>query len=105
MPASTACLNRFVPAARKKANVEDNMLTLQGMERLKSLGKDPNLAKHARDDTAQFMNVLTTQQETFLDNAVDVVDGTYMSQLKNKCGSRQAPDRSKATDGTRDNCT
>ena len=28
MPASTVWLNRLVPAARKKANVSDNMLTL-----------------------------------------------------------------------------
>jgi len=82
MPASTSWLNRFLPAARKKANVEDNMLTLQVMERLKSLGKDPELAKHARDDSAQFLSVLTNQQEAFVENAVEVIDSTYMSQLE-----------------------
>lgn len=82
MPASTEWLNRFLPAARRKANVEDNMLTLQVMERLKSLGKDPDLAKHARDDAAQFLNVLTTQQEAFVENAVEVIDSTYMTQLE-----------------------
>jgi len=80
LPASTAWLNKLIPAARTKANVEDNMLTPQVMERLKSLGKDPNLAKHARDDTAQFLSVLTTQREAFIENAVEVIDSTYMSQ-------------------------
>lgn len=82
MPVSTEWLNRFLPAARRKANVEENMLTLQVMERLKSLGKDPDLAKHARDDSAQFLNVLTTQQEAFVENAVEVIDSTYMTQLE-----------------------
>ena len=52
------------------------------MVRLKSLGKDPNLAKHARDDAAQVLNVLTTQQEAFVDTAVDGIDTTFMSQLE-----------------------
>ncbi len=82
MPASTEWLNRFLPAARRKANVEENMLTLQVMERLRSLGKDPDLAKHARDDSAQFLSVLTTQQEAFVENAVEVIDSTYMTQLE-----------------------
>ena len=82
MPASTAWLNKFLPSARKKANVEDNMLTLQVMERLKSLGKDPALAKHARDDSMQFMNVLMSQQEAFVENAVEVIDSTHMSQIE-----------------------
>lgn len=81
MPASTAWINKLLPAARKKANIEDNMLTLQVMERLKSLGKDPDLAKHARDDSAQFLNVLTTQQEAFVENALEVIDSNNMSQL------------------------
>ncbi len=82
MPASTTWLNKFLPAARKKANVEDNMLTLQVMERLKSLGKNPDLAKHAREDATQFLSVLTTQQEAFVENAVEVIDSTHMSQLE-----------------------
>ncbi len=82
MPETTAWLNKYLPAARKKANVEENMLTLQLMERLKSLGKDPNLAKHARDDSQQFLNVLTTQQEAFVENAIEVIDSTHMSQLE-----------------------
>tara|TARA_R110002124_G_scaffold65659_2_gene179503 strand:- start:396 stop:650 length:255 start_codon:yes stop_codon:yes gene_type:complete len=82
MPASTEWLNRFLPAARRKANVEENMLTLQVMERLRSLGKDPDLAKHARDDSAWFLSVLTTQQEAFVENAVEVIDSTYMTQLE-----------------------
>lgn len=91
MPASTEWLNRFLPAARGKANVEENMLTLQVMERLKSLGKDPDLAKHARDDSAQFLNVLITQQEAFVENAVEVIDSTYMTQLEmNVEAERQA---------------
>lgn len=82
IPASTAWLNKFFPAAREKGNIEENMLTLQVMERLKSLDKDPDLAKHARDDSAQFLSVLMTQQEAFVDNAVEVIDSIYMSQLE-----------------------
>lgn len=82
MPETTAWLNKYLPAARKKANVEENMLILQVMETLKSLGKDPNLAKHARDDSQQFLNVLTTQQEAFVENAIEVIDSTHMSQLE-----------------------
>jgi hypothetical protein len=52
MPASTEWINRFIPSARKKANVEENILTLDIMEKWKSLGKDPDLVKHARDDAA-----------------------------------------------------
>ena len=58
------------------------MLTLQVMEKLKSLGRDPNLARHARDDSAQFLSVLTSQQEAFVENAVEVIDSTYMTQIE-----------------------
>lgn len=80
MPASTEWINRRIPSARKKANVEDNKLTLEIMERLKSLGKNPDLAKHAREDADQFMSVLTSQQEAFVENAIEVIDSTYMTQ-------------------------
>jgi len=80
MPASTEWINRFIPAARKKANVEENTLTLEIMGKLKALGKDPNLAKHARDDAAQFLSVLTSQQEAFVENAIEIIDSTYMTQ-------------------------
>lgn len=82
MPASTEWLNKFIPSARKKANVDDNMLTLQVMEKLRSLGKDPNLARHARDDSEQFLSVLTSQQEAFVENAVEVIDSAYMTQVE-----------------------
>lgn len=82
MPASTEWINRFIPAARKKANVEENILTLEIMEKLKSLGKDPALAKHARDDAAQFMTVLNSQQEAFVENAIEIIDSTYMTQAE-----------------------
>lgn len=82
MPASTEWMNKFIPSAKKKANVEENMLTLQVMEKLKSLGKDPDLATHARDDTAQFLSVLTSQKEAFVENAVEVIDSTYMTQIE-----------------------
>lgn len=82
MPASTEWINRFIPAARKKANVEENILTLEIMEKLKSLGKDPALAKHARDDAAQFMTVLNSQQEAFVENAIEIIDSTYMTQVE-----------------------
>ena len=82
MPASTEWINRFIPAARKKANVEENILTLEIMDKLKTLGKDPNLAKHARDGAAQFLSVLTSQQEAFVENAVEIIDSKYMSQAE-----------------------
>jgi uncharacterized protein YecT (DUF1311 family) len=82
MPASTEWINRFIPTARKKANVEENVLTLDIMEKLKSLGKDPALAKHARDDAAQFLAVLNSQQEAFVENAIEIIDSTYMTQVE-----------------------
>lgn len=82
MPASTEWLNRWIPSARRRANVEDNKLTLEIMERLKSLGKDPDLAKHARDDADKFMLVLTSQQQAFVDNAIEVIDSTFMTQAE-----------------------
>ncbi|MEI2686205.1 MAG: lysozyme inhibitor LprI family protein [Cypionkella sp.] len=82
MPASTEWINKFIPAARRKANVEENILTLEIMDKLKSLGKDPNLAKHARDDAAQFLTVLTSQQEAFVENAIEVIDSTHMTQAE-----------------------
>ena len=74
MPTSTEWINRFIPAARKKANVEENIITLDIMEKLKSLGKDPALAKHARDDAAQFLAVLNSQQEAFVENAIEIME-------------------------------
>lgn len=82
MPASTEWINRRIPSARKKANVEENKLTLEIMERLKLLGKDPDLAKHARDDADQFLSVLTSQQEAFVENAIEVIDSTFMTQAE-----------------------
>lgn len=82
VPASTDWINRFVPSAHKKANVEENILTLSIMEKLQSLGKDPNLARYARDDNAQFLNVLTSQQEVFVEHAIEIIDSTYMTQLE-----------------------
>lgn len=82
MPASTEWVNKFIPAARQKATVEENMLTLQVMEKLKSLGKDPSLAKHVHDNSAQFLSVLTSQQEAFVENAIDVIDSTDITQLE-----------------------
>jgi hypothetical protein len=82
MPASTEWINQFIPAARRKANVEENRITLDIMKKLKSLGKDPNLAKHARDDALQFLSVLTSQQEAFVENAIEVIDSTDMTQVE-----------------------
>ena len=82
MPASTEWINKLIPSARRKANVEENILTLEIMDKLKSLGKDPNLAKHAREDAAQFLSVLTSQQEAFVENAIEIIDSTHMSQAE-----------------------
>jgi len=82
MPASTGWINRFIPTARKKANVEENVLTLDIMEKLKSLGKDPALAKHARDDATQFLAVLNSQQEAFVENSIEIIDSIYMTQVE-----------------------
>ncbi|MEP9372094.1 lysozyme inhibitor LprI family protein [Mesorhizobium sp. KR1-2] len=82
MPASTEWINRFIPSARRKANVEENILTLNIMEKLKSVGKDPDLVKYARDDASQFMSVLISQQEAFVENAIELIDSTYMTQAE-----------------------
>lgn len=82
MPASTEWINRIIPAARKRANVEENILTLDVMDKLKSLGKDSALAKHARDDAAKFLSVLASQQEAFIENAIENIDSTYMTQTE-----------------------
>ncbi len=82
MPASTEWINRFIPAARRRANVEENILTLDIMAKLASLGKDPALVRHARDDAARFLTVLTSQQEAFVENAVEIIDNTYMTQAE-----------------------
>jgi uncharacterized protein YecT (DUF1311 family) len=81
MPTTTDWINRYVPSARRKANVAENILTLEIMEKLKSLGKDPALATHAREDASQFLSVLTSQREAFVENAVEIIDSTYMSQI------------------------
>lgn len=82
MPASTEWLNRIIPSARKRANVQENILTLDVMDKLKFLGKDPDLAKHARDDASKFLSVLTSQQEAFAENAIEKIDSTYMTQIE-----------------------
>lgn len=82
MPATTSWISRFIPSARKKVNVEENILTLNIMEKLKSLGKDPALVRHAREDAAQFMAVLTSQQTAFVENAIEVIDSTFMTQAE-----------------------
>lgn len=82
LPASTKWISRLIPSAREKSNVEDNILTLDIMEKLKSLGKDPELVKQAREDAAKFMSVLTSQKEAFVDNAIEIIDSTYMTQAE-----------------------
>ncbi|MEC5321756.1 lysozyme inhibitor LprI family protein [Aurantimonas sp. A3-2-R12] len=82
IPASTEWFNRFIPSSRQKANVEENILTLDIMEKLKSLGKDPDLVKHARDDATQFMSVLSSQQEAFVETAIEIIDSTFMTQAE-----------------------
>lgn len=82
MPASTDWLNKLIPSARRKVNIEENILTLDIMEKLKALGKDPSLAKYAHDDAAKFLTVLTSQQEAFVDNAIEVIDSAHMTQAE-----------------------
>ena len=82
LPESTAWLNKYLPVARRKENLSENMLTLEVMERLKSLGKDPDLALFARDDAEQFSNLLTNQREAFVEAAIEVVDSTHMTQAE-----------------------
>lgn len=81
-PASTEWVSQFIPSARRKVNVTENVLTLDIMEKLKGLGKDPNLVRHSRDDAAQFMHVLTSQQDAFVEHAIEVIDSTYMTQVE-----------------------
>jgi uncharacterized protein YecT (DUF1311 family) len=83
MPASTEWFNRLIPSARKKANVKENVLTLDIMEKLRSLGKDPKLVKLLlRDDADKFMNVLASQKDAFVENAIETINSTYMTQAE-----------------------
>lgn len=80
LPATTDWLNKYIPSARKKANVAENALTLEIMSKLKELGKDPALAKHSRDEVGTFTAIVTSQKEAFVNHQVEVVDSTYMTQ-------------------------
>lgn len=82
LPTSTEWLNKHIPSARKKANLEDNKLTLEVMERLRALGKDPALARHAGSNAETFLQLLESQQEAFVENAVEIIDSTHMTQLE-----------------------
>lgn len=76
LPASTRWLGRRIPSEKKKIDIQDNVLTLEIMERLKAIGKDPDLALHARGDAEEFVKVLTTQREAFVENSLDVIESS-----------------------------
>lgn len=81
LPTSTRWMSRFIPSARQKANIKDNLLTLEIMEKLKGLGKDPALAKHIRESTDAFNAAIESRQDAFVEHAVEVIDSTHMTQL------------------------
>lgn len=82
LPASTDWINRLIPSARQKKNLDENILMLDIMEKLKLLGKDPELARHAREDAAKFMSVLNKQKEAFVENAIEVMEVVRVTQTE-----------------------
>jgi uncharacterized protein YecT (DUF1311 family) len=82
LPATTEWVNRLIPSARRKANTEENMLVLEVMQRLVSLGKNPDLAKHIRGPSDRFMKLLTDQREAFVEHAIELIDARSMTQAE-----------------------
>lgn len=91
LPASTDWLNKHIPAARKKANIEENKIILEVMERLKALDKDPALARHIGSNADTFLQLLQSQRDAFVEHAVEIIDSTHMTQLEmNEEAARRA---------------
>lgn len=82
VPASNAWLSRFIPSARERANLEDNKITLEIMERLQALGKDPALARHVKQNADTFLALIETQQDVFVENEIQVMTGGPSTQLE-----------------------
>jgi uncharacterized protein YecT (DUF1311 family) len=74
LPQTTDWLKRRIPAARQKANFEENALRLEIMERLTKMGKDPSLIGAMGDEPDIFMRRLNTQQEVIAEYLVERVD-------------------------------
>lgn len=82
LPASTDYINGLLPGSKQKANIEKNTLVLETMDRLKSLGKDPELARHISSSSEDFWARLTSQKEAFVDAQVEFLDSTHMNQIE-----------------------
>lgn len=82
LPASTEWLSKFLPASKRKVNREDNILILETMERLTSLGKDPSLAGHIFDSSEHFLSMVTHQREAYVDSQIDLIDTINMTQFE-----------------------
>ncbi len=82
LPASTEWMNRIIPGGKRKTNRAENILVLETMERLKSLGKDPGLARHIHDNGDDFVARLTNQREAFVDAQIELIDSSNMTQAE-----------------------
>lgn len=90
-PATTEYVSRLVPSMRRKSNVQQNMLVLEMMKRLKELGKDPELAFSATDDAKNFQKLIEGQREAFVESEVEIIASTHMNQLEmNEEASRRS---------------
>ena len=83
LPQTTDWLKRRLPSTRRKANFADNALRLEIMERLSTLGKDPNLIEAMGDEPEDFMRLLNSQQDAFAEYAVQRLDDSaHMTQAE-----------------------
>lgn len=79
------------PSGRKKENIKDNVLMLDIMERLKALGKDPDLVKYSREDSDQFIKLISSQKEAFVENEIEIITAapdTSQYELNMEAGRR-----------------
>lgn len=82
LPATTEQLERLVPGKKKAANRKDNFVTLEMMERLKSLGLDPQLAQHMHDDSDAFLGRLVSQRDAYIDASIVALEGPATTQIE-----------------------
>lgn len=82
LPASTRWINRLIPFARSKENIETNIVILDIMGKLKSLGLDPALAVNFRADADKFLGAVTSRQEAFVENAIGAIEDTITTQTE-----------------------
>lgn len=81
-PATTDWLRRFVPSEQRKSNIEDNRVQLEIMEKLKTLGMDMNLVRHADKSVEHFQAAMRSQEQAFVQSQVNNIVANYQTQLE-----------------------